>query len=115
MNVGVVGGRTFNDYGKLKTMLDVLLDGFGVTTIVSGGAEGTDSLGEKYADERELKKIIHIPDWKEHGRAAGMIRNKDIINDSDIVVACWDKESRGTKNSINLAKVQNKITILIYY
>jgi hypothetical protein len=115
MNVGVVGGRTFNDYGKLKAMLDVLLDGFGVTTIVSGSANGADSLGEKYADERGLKKIIHIPDWKEHGRVAGMIRNKDIINDSDIVVACWDKESRGTKNSIDLAKAQNKITILIYY
>jgi len=115
MNVGVVGGRTFNDYGKLKIMLDVLLDGFGVTTIVSGGADGADSLGAKFADERGLKKIIHIPDWKEHGRAAGMIRNKDIINDSDIVVACWNKESRGTKNSIDLAKEQNKITILIYY
>ena len=115
MNLGVVGGRTFNDYGKLKIMLDVLLDGYGFTTIVSGGADGADSLGERFANERGLKKIIHLPDWKQHGRAAGMIRNRDIINDSDIVVACWNKESRGTESSINLAKAQNKITILIYY
>ena len=115
MNVGVVGGRTFNDYGKLKIMLDVLLDGFGVTTIVSGGANGADSLGARFADERGLKKIIHLPDWKENGNAAGVIRNRDIISDSDILVACWNKESRGTESSINLAKANNIMTILIYY
>lgn len=115
MNLAVVGGRTFHDYDKLKVMLDVLLDGFGFTTIVSGGANGADSLGEKFADERGLKKIIHLPDWEKNGKAAGMIRNRDIINDADMVVACWNSKSRGTENSINLAKSQNKTTLLIYY
>lgn len=115
MNVAVVGGRTFNDYEKLEIILDVLMDGLGFTTIVSGGATGADSLGERYAAEHNLETIIHLPNWKLHNKAAGMIRNKDIITDADIVVACWDKESRGTKNSINLAKEQNKTTILIYY
>jgi predicted Rossmann fold nucleotide-binding protein DprA/Smf involved in DNA uptake len=115
MNLAVVGGRTFNDYAGLEAMLDSLVAGFGFTTIVSGGANGADSLGERYAKERGMKTIIHLPDWKTHGKAAGMIRNRDIIADADMVVACWDKESRGTANSIQLAKDSNKTTIMIYY
>jgi len=112
MKLAVVGGRTFNDYGKLKIMLDVLLEGFEVTTIISGGAIGADSLGAKFADERGLKKIIHIPDWDKHGKAAGVVRNKDIINDADFVVAFWNTTSRGTENSINLAKKAKKATFI---
>lgn len=115
MKLGVIGSRTFNDYGRLKIMLDVLLDGFGFTTVVSGGAKGADSLGEKYADERGLKKIIHLPDWDLHGKAAGFIRNRDIINDADILVACWDKKSKGTRHSIGLAHETGKDIVILYF
>ena len=40
MNLAVVGGRAFHDYDKLKVMLDVLLDSFGFTIIVSFGVHG---------------------------------------------------------------------------
>jgi len=118
MNVAVVGGRTFNDsihYHRLALVLDILKDGLGSYTIVSGGAIGADSFGERYAKENDLKTIIHLPDWDKHGKAAGMIRNKDIIADADMVVACWDGKSRGTANSIQLAKDNKKTTIMIYY
>ena len=115
MKLAVVGGRTFNDYGKLEPVLDSLVAGFGFTTVVSGGADGADTLGEKFADERGLKKIIHLPDYKTHGRAAPMIRNRDIINDADFVVAFWDGESRGTKNAMELTAKGSKPLLTIYY
>lgn len=115
MKVAVVGGRTFDDYKRLKRTLDSILVGIEFDTIVSGGARGADSLGARYADERGLKKIIHLPDWDTHGKAAGFIRNKDIVTDADMIVACWDGESRGTNNSIALAKEQKKDTLILYY
>lgn len=115
MNLAVIGGRTYNNYSELESVVDSIVLGFGVTTIVSGGADGADTLAEKYAKERGLNTIIHIPNWEKHGHAAGLIRNKDIIGDSEIVVAFWDKKTRGTENSINLAKSQNKITMIVYY
>lgn len=117
-NVAVVGGRTFNDsvhYHRLALILDILKDGLGTFTIVSGGADGADTFGERYAKENGLKTIIHLPDYKTHGRAAPIIRNKNIIEDADIVVACWNKKSRGTANAIGLAKDSNTTTIMVYY
>ena len=115
MKLAVVGGRTFHDYKRLEAILDNLRDSFGFTTIVSGGAGGADTLGAAYADDRAMDKIIHLPDWELHGKAAGFIRNKLIINDADMVVACWNGISRGTNNSIALAKEQKKDTLILYY
>ena len=52
MKVAVIGSRTFNDYNRLKRILDI----YPITTIVSGGASGADSLGDKYSREVLGKK-----------------------------------------------------------
>ncbi len=110
MNVGIVGSRTFTDYQKLKDWCDANLTPIDV--IVSGGANGADALGARYAEERGLKTLIFKPDWAKHGRGAGFVRNKTIVDNSDILVACWDGQSRGTANSIKLAQ---KKGIEIFY
>ena len=115
MKLAVVGGRTFNDYERLEIILNSLIDSYGFTTIVSGGAQGADTLAAKFANEHNMMKIIHLPNWDLHGKSAGFIRNRDIINDSDMVLACWDGLSRGTSNSIALAKEQKKNTLILYY
>lgn len=114
MKVAIIGSRTFDDYKELEATLDKL-SGFGFTTIVSGGARGADSLGERYADEKGLKKIIHLPDWDKHGKAAGFVRNVDIINDADFVIAFWDGKSRGTRHSIGLAHKTKKNLLIVHY
>jgi len=88
---------------------------YGDCVMVSGGAQGADKLGEKYAHARGMKTVIHKPDWKKYGRAAGMIRNKDIIHDADKVFAFWDGVSKGTKNSIDLAKKEKKSIDVLGY
>jgi len=104
MRLGVVGGRDFNDYDLLKEKLDHIHSIKKIECIISGGAKGADSLGEKWADENEIEKDIYLPDWKKHGRAAGFIRNEDIVKNSHRVIAFWNKKSKGTKNSIDLCK-----------
>ena len=111
MKAAVIGSRTFDDYCLLKKTLDELYPQ--IDLIVSGGASGADSLAERYAKEEGIRTLIFKPDWKKFGRAAGMIRNKDIVENSDIVIAFWDGVSRGSKNSIDYAiKLNKKLKIV---
>lgn len=104
MKFAVVGSRTITDYKIVKNILDE----HNISTIVSGGAKGIDQLAERYADEKNLEKIIYLAKWNEFGRGAGMVRNAEIIADADEVIAVWDGTSKGTEHSINLAKKMNK-------
>ena len=109
MNVAVIGSRTFNNYSLMKETLDKL----DIKLIVSGGAYGADKLGERYAKVNDIKTRIFLPEWSKYGKKAGIIRNKLIVSNSDIVVAFWDGSSRGTLSSINMAKNSNKQLLII--
>ena len=105
MKVAVIGSRSFADYGLLCRTLDAIPE---LSTIVSGGAPGADSLGERYSDERGLAKQIYRPDWARYGRGAGKVRNKTIVDASDLVVAFWDGASTGTRHALDYAKQRGK-------
>ena len=109
MKVAVIGSRGFDDYEMVKNTLTLLE----ITLLVSGGAKGADSLGERYAKENNIEILIFKPDWEKHGKAAGMIRNTDIVNNADTIIAFWDGESKGTKDSITKAEKLGKPTIII--
>jgi len=104
IKVGVVGSRSFSDYEFLKEMLQW----HDIKLIVSGGAKGADQLAEKYAAERGIPTRIRKPNWDKHGRGAGFIRNKEIVETSDEIIAFWDGKSRGTKHTIGLAEDAGK-------
>jgi hypothetical protein len=112
MRVAVVGGRDFDDYDLMKKTLDEIQD---VDLIVSGGSEGADNLAERYAYEKSIKMKVFKPNWNMFGRQAGFLRNIDIINNADMVVAFWDGMSRGTKHSIDIAKKGNIKTVVVEY
>jgi len=44
-----------------------------------------------------------LPIGKKYGNAAGPIRNKQMAEYADALVAVWDGKSRGTKNMIDTA------------
>lgn len=104
VKLAVVGSRSFSDYERLTNVLSE----YCIDAIISGGAIGADSLAERYAKEHNIKTIIYKPDWVKYGKRAGFIRNTDIINAADQIVAFWDGESKGTKNSIDTAISQHK-------
>jgi len=115
MKLAVVGSRGFNDYDLLKSKLNAIHLRKPITCIVSGGAKGADSLGEKWAKENGIETLIFIPDWDKYGKKAGFLRNEDIIKNSDAVVAIWDEVSKGTAHSISLAKKYNKSCLVVKY
>lgn len=102
MKVAIIGSRTFNNYNKINTILSRIHSQRKITLIVSGGAKGADSLGEKWANENNIDTLVFLPDWKKHGKKAGFIRNVDIVENADFVIAFWDGASKGTQHSINL-------------
>lgn len=113
----VAGGREFNNYSLLKTKMDFALQNKvseGIT-IVSGAARGADKLGERYAQERGYKIDSHPAKWDEFGKSAGYIRNKEMAQNADALVAFWDGKSRGTKHMIDLAKQYGLKVIVINY
>lgn len=101
----VAGTRTFDDYNLLRDKLDkllVLLNGN--IEIVSGGAKGADTLGEKYAKMKGYRLTRKEADWETNGKSAGYIRNEEMAKYADKCVVFWDGESKGTKHMIDLAK-----------
>ena len=112
MKLAIIGGRDFSDYDRTKECYEAISN---ITEIVSGGAKGADSLGELIAFDYNLKFTCFKPDWDKHGKAAGFIRNRLIIEHSDVVLAFWDGQSKGTENSINIAKRLNKPICVVPY
>lgn len=83
--------------------------------IVSGHASGADALGERYAQERGLECEQYPADWEAYGRAAGPIRNAEMAEVADALIAFWDGASRGTKNMIDTAKSKGlKVAVVRY-
>lgn len=114
MKLAVIGSRGFQYYDVLKATIDELREIYPITTIVSGGAKGADHLAEIYAQENNLKLDIYKPDWSK-GRGAGYIRNVDIWNNSDLGVAFWDGESKGTAHSFKISEKQKKKLYIFNY
>ena len=114
----IAGGRDFSDFGLLKRKCDYYLRKRltkDKVIIISGHASGADVLGERYAQERHLSCEAHPADWKKHGKAAGPIRNAEMAEVADALIAFWDGQSRGTANMINLAKSKGlEITVVRY-
>lgn len=117
MKIIIAGGRDFTEYNTLKEECDKIIQRLQATdiTIVSGHANGADKLGEKYALEREYSLEIFPADWKTHGRAAGPVRNREMAEYADILIAFWDARSRDTKNMIDQAQLNKVGTYIIFY
>lgn len=102
MRVLVCGSRTFNDYELMKEVLGVRH----ITTIIHGKARGADSLAGRYSEELSIDVIEFPAEWDKYGRSAGHIRNGQMVTEGKphLVIAFWDRSSRGTQDMINQAE-----------
>lgn len=97
MKIAVVGSRsiTVSDIGIY------ISDG---DEIVSGGASGVDSCAAEYAKENGIKLTVFLPQYERYGRAAPIVRNKEIVDYADKIIAFWDGSSKGTLSVIKYSK-----------
>src|SRR5271165_4220344 len=118
MKIACVGSRNFTDADFVARTLVTYFRGI-ADEYVSGGAAGPDTFGEQWVDRinkqlefastrpdyvpAQIPKHIFKPDWEKHGKSAGFIRNKLIIDARDLIVGFWDGKFKSTKSSIDLA------------
>lgn len=103
-NVIVAGSRDFDDYNLLSSTLDKLFYVKCPNAIVCGEAKGADSLGKQYAIERHIRVFSFPANWRRYGRNAGFIRNTEMLEHADCLVAFWDGKSKGTKHMIDISR-----------
>jgi hypothetical protein len=77
------------------------------TVIISGGARGVDTAAMHYALDNSIKFKAMYADWDFYGKSAGMIRNNQMLDECQYVLALWDGKSNGTKHTIENAKKRN--------
>ena len=116
----IAGGRDFNDYHRLEKVMDECP--YTITEVVCGKAKGADSLGELWALSRNIPVKYFIPDWNGLGKKAGHVRNAEMGDyackggvEQALLVAFWDKKSKGTGHMIETAKKKGLIVKVFYY
>ena len=112
----IAGSRSFNDYTTLQANCDKILSQKMVThtiVMISGMAKGADTIGEQYAHERGYTVERFPADWQQYGKAAGPIRNRQMVDNADALIVFWDGQSAGTRNMIMMAKKKG-LAVRIY-
>ena len=96
MKVIIAGSRhlkckdlIFKKLDEMKNMID---------EVVCGEAIGADSIGKEWAIKNGIAVKSFPAEWDKYGRLAGPIRNQDMGNYADYLIAFWDGESVGTKH-----------------
>ncbi len=112
MKIAIIGSRNLilpieEVYNKVRE--------FYPTLIISGGAKGIDTIAKELAHKYNIEFLEFLPNYTEFGRIAPFIRNKEIVDKADIVIAFWNGSSKGTLHALNYAKKLKKKVIIYRY
>lgn len=107
MKIAIVGSRS---------LTDIPLDPYvprEAEEIVTGGAKGIDLLAAEYAKAKGLKLTEFLPQYEKYGRAAPIVRNKEIVDYADKIIVFWDGRSKGAASVIRYAeKIKKPLQVI---
>ena len=107
MKLLIAGSRSIKDFDLSEHVpKDVGL-------IISVGADGVDTVAEKYADKNRISKLILRPEDGKYGKAAPLKRNEAMVDIADAVLIIWDGKSHGAMHTAKYAQSKNKPTIIV--
>ncbi len=117
----IAGTRTFADYDFFQMMADLLISHImDDIVIVSGGANGADTLAERYAKEKGFELVVFPAEWGKYGKSAGYKRNLQMHDfiagyEKRKCVCFWDGKSKGTQHNFALAKSHHTDLLVFNY
>jgi len=117
MRTIIAGSRTIRDEKSVFEVIDRCVDSnkLEVTEVLCGLAKGVDIIGEKWGLSKEIPVKFFPARWKMYGKRAGYIRNAEMAENADALVAIWDGMSRGTEMMIKIATEKElKVFVCIY-
>lgn len=109
MKLAIVGSRNLKNIAIDQYISEE------VEEIVSGGAVGVDLCAAEYAKSKGLKLTEFLPQYELYGRAAPIVRNKQIVDYSDKIIVFWNGSSKGALSVISYARKSNKPFEVILY
>lgn len=102
ITVLVTGGRDFFNRQIVNSVLDVTHRSMPIERIIHGDAPGADALADAWARGHEVDILPVAAKWDEYGRAAGPIRNREMLKmEPDVVIAF--PGGKGTCNLVQQA------------
>ena len=106
MKIAIIGSRNIT-----RVDIDKYIEG--CSEIVSGGAKGIDTCAAEYAKVSGVRLTVFLPEYERYGRAAPIVRNKQIVDYADKIVAFWDGSSKGTLSVIRYAQKLGKECVIV--
>jgi predicted Rossmann fold nucleotide-binding protein DprA/Smf involved in DNA uptake len=111
MKVIIAGSRNVKfTLEELDTL--IVKSEYKITEVISGGAKGIDKLGERWAAKHEILLSVYHADWETYGKKAGILRNKQMVDHADALIAVWDGQSHGTQSTIKFAH-EKQIPVIV--
>lgn len=114
----IAGSRGFSNYKLLREKCNEYLrekrKDYNII-IISGGARGADTLGEKYAQDEGFSLEVFPANWNKFGKSAGFRRNEQMAEVADALIAFWDGKSHGTKHMIEIMENKNLLVKIVNY
>ena len=101
MRVIIAGSRNCIDPAHVFWAVDE--SGWTPTVVISGTARGADQCGEQWAECCGIPVEKFPADWNTYGKRAGYLRNEQMAENADALIALWDGVSAGTKHMIDIA------------
>jgi hypothetical protein len=109
MKTIIAGGRDYVATCATWCFLDDVHSTLGITEVVSGCARGADAAGERWAEMRSIPIRRFPADWDKHGKRAGPIRNRQMAEYADALIAF--PGGRGTQDMLRQARERG---LLVY-
>lgn len=103
----VCGGREFTDNYELSffNVMDGIVGFHGKPgLVIHGGCVGIDTLAGKWAKSRGIPVTVVPADWAKHGRAAGPIRNQQMLDEKRPEMVIAFQGGNGTKDMVDRAR-----------
>lgn len=90
MKVLVCGGRDYTDQRKVNVVLDNLHKVTPITLVIHGAYRGADTCANNWALSRGIPVKSFKANWTEYGRAAGPLRNTEMIQEKPDLIVSFD-------------------------
>lgn len=100
MKTIIAGSRDYTDPNLILQAVSQI--DWRITEVVCGEGKGIDQLGKQWATENGIPVTSFTPNWK-IGKAAGPMRNQQMADYADALIAIPSPTSKGTNDMIKRA------------